>query len=123
MAGRDREERRRAYRAGRLAEDVAVIWLRLKGYRILARRYRHPAGEVDIVARRGRHLVAVEVKRRADIATALDAITPRQRRRIARGLEGFLAVRPALAGLDVRFDVILVAGFRRPCHILDAWRL
>lgn len=106
--------RRRAERRGQGAERLCIWLLRLKGYRILARRFRVPSGEIDLIARRGRVLVAVEVKARAGFDAAAAAISPHQRRRIARALEHFLARRPDLAVLDRRFDVMMVVPRRWP---------
>jgi putative endonuclease len=114
--------RQRAYRAGRKAEMIAAALLRLKGYRILARDYRAGVGELDIVARRGRLLAVIEVKRRRDLATALAAVTARQQRRIARAAAAYLARHQGLGELDIRFDVIVVLPHRPPRHIKDAWR-
>ena len=116
------ESRRQAYGAGRRAEGLAAWWLRFKGYRILARGLRLPVGEIDLIARRGRCLAFVEVKRRATLAAALEAVTPRQRRRILRAAEAWLAQRPDLAGLDLRFDALLLVPGRWPRHLPDAWR-
>jgi putative endonuclease len=117
LAGRQRAERR-----GRQAEWLASMRLRLAGYRIIARNVRTPAGEIDLVARRGRHLAFVEVKARAAQGDAAAAIAPRQQARIRRAAEIFLARRPDLATLLCRFDAILVCGWRPPRHIVDAWR-
>ncbi len=117
-----RHGRRKAERAGRLAETLCVWLLRLKGYRVLARDLRTPVGEIDIIARRGRLVVAVEVKRRAVARAALEAVQARQRRRIARAFSAFLAHRPALAALGQRFDVMVVVPRALPRHIKDAWR-
>ena len=114
--------RRRAWRWGRLAETLCALDLRVRGYRIIARRLRCPLGEIDIVARRGRILAVVEVKARGGGADAADAIGPRQRDRITRAAGWLLTTRPDLAALDVRFDAMLVAPWRRPRHIRDAWR-
>ncbi|OAN49100.1 hypothetical protein A6A04_02980 [Paramagnetospirillum marisnigri] len=118
--------RREAHHRGRLAEALAVAWLRLKLYRILARglvRGRGSgAGEVDIVAKRGRVLAFVEVKHRADLDRAAQAISAAQRGRIQRAAAAFVARRPDLAACDLRFDAILVAPGRWPRHIPDAWR-
>lgn len=115
--------RRRAAEArGRRGEALAAWWLRLKGYRILARDYRTPVGEIDLVARRGRVLAMVEVKRREGTAAALEAISPRQQARIARAAEAFLQRHRALAGLDLRFDSVLIVPGRPPRHLPDAWR-
>lgn len=120
-------KRQRSRMFGARAETWAVAWLRLKGYRILARGHvagrGTGAGEIDIVARRGRLVVFVEVKARASLDQAAQAVSIRQRRRIARGAEAFLARRPDLAGLDIRFDSVLIAPYNLPCHIVDAWRM
>src|SRR5438128_6043589 len=100
-----RPERRSAERRGRVAELMCRWHLRLRGWRIVARGWRCPSGEIDILARRGRVLAVVEVKQRPDLATAVTAIAPRQRRRIARATEAFLVTRPELNGLTLRFDV------------------
>lgn len=115
--------RRQAYLRGLDAEARAVLLLRLKFYRILARRYRAPGGEIDIIARRGRVINAIEVKARASEAEALEAVSLRQQRRILRTLMFFQSRHPALAHLDFRFDIIWVAPYRLPKHIVDAWRV
>lgn len=120
---RDAAVRRRRERAGRLAESVCAWHLRLRGYAVLARRFRVPTGEIDIVARRGGAVVFVEVKLRRTRADALESLGPRQRRRIAAAAEVFLASRPRLSGLDARFDVMLVVPWRLPVHVADAWRI
>jgi putative endonuclease len=117
------EARRRAFRLGHWAETLCVADLRLRGYRVLARRVRYPVGEIDIVARRGGTLAVIEVKARRDARAAAAAITPRQRRRIARAAEWLRAERPVLAQLQPRFDVMLVAPRRRPRHVRDAWQM
>jgi putative endonuclease len=111
----------RAVRRGRFAETLCLWHLRLHGWRILARDYRVPVGEIDIVARRGGTLAAIEVKARGTLETAVHSISPRQRRRVARALEQFLAARPDLAVLTLRFDVMLVARRRLPRHLPNAW--
>jgi putative endonuclease len=120
MSATDR--RRRAERRGRWAESLCLWTLRLKGYRILARDYRVRVGEIDILARRGRVLAAVEVKARATETLAQEAVTPRQRRRILRAATHFLTGRPDLQHLTLRFDVMLVLPGRLPRHLRDAWR-
>jgi putative endonuclease len=125
MTGK-RVERRRAWRFGRLGEAVVAVWLRLQGYRILARDYRTPVGEIDIVARRGGLLVFVEVKARDNAAAgeaSAQALTRRQRRRIERAAEAFLKQRPDLAGSSLRFDLVLVGRAGWPLHLRNAWRV
>jgi len=114
--------RQRAQRRGRVAEWLCLWHLRLRGWHILARDWRCPAGEIDILARRGKVLAVIEVKSRGEIATAATALAPRQRRRINRAAEAFLLQRSDLAGLDLRFDLMLVAPLRPPRHWRGAWR-
>ena len=110
---------------GRVAEQVAVCWLRLKFYHIVARRHRSGlagAGEIDIVARKGGILAIIEVKARTDMIDAAWALDRRQRERLAKGALSLLASHPDWVALDVRFDLILVAPWRLPRHVIGAWR-
>ena len=107
---------------GRRAERRAAWWLRLKGYAVLARRFRSPAGEIDLVAGRPGLVAFVEVKARPDALAGLEALGPRQRRRIVRAAEHFLKLRPELADAELRFDLVVCAPWRLPRHVPDAWR-
>ncbi len=112
---------------GRSAERRAAWLLRLKGYVILARNFRpaksHGLGEIDIVARRGRMLVFVEVKARGREADAIMAIGPEQQARIARAAAHFLKTRPLYRDFAQRYDaMVLEAGRFWPRHLADAWR-
>src|SRR6186997_1541523 len=89
-----RPERQAAFHIGISAESRAAALLIAKGFRIAARRWRTPLGEVDIVARRGRLLVFVEVKARASLDDAAWSVTPRQRWRVIAGAEAWLAAHP-----------------------------
>ena len=115
-------ERHRRYRLGRHAELFCAWHLRLRGWRILAQRYRSPVGEIDIVARRGSLIAFVEVKARRDRRLALEAVSERQRRRVCRAAEVFVGTHPALAALDFRFDVMVISPWSLPLHVIDAWR-
>ncbi|WP_284735809.1 YraN family protein [Dongia deserti] len=111
-----KRNRQRAYLSGRRAERIACWLLRLKGYRILAVNWRCPVGEVDILARRGTVLAAIEVKRRSagliesESAgdAALFAISPHQQARVARAAEVFASRRSDCQGLELRLDAITV---------------
>ena len=116
-----REKRRRAERTGRTAERFAAIFLTLKGFSVLDRRIKTPAGEIDLSARRSRLIVFVEVKARAALDDALFAVTPRTQQRISTAAALYLSRRPALAECAVRYDIIAVSGWRVR-HIADAWR-
>ncbi len=120
---RDRrtDTRRTREKRGRQAEALAALALRLKGYRILDRRIRTPAGEIDLVARRGMVVAFVEVKARQTHGRAAESITPAQRRRIVRAAANYIAANPRLAPLTQRFDAILVEPRRWPHHIINAW--
>lgn len=116
-----RSRRRRALARGRRGEALCALWLRLKGYRIVARNLRTPLGEIDIVARRGDVLAIIEVKRRGDLAAAGEAVTPRQRRRLSLAARTMLSRIPESERLSVRFDAMLLGG-GRIVHLRDAWR-
>jgi putative endonuclease len=116
-----RPERQAAFRVGISAESRAAAFLIAKGFRILARRWRSPLGEIDIVARRRRLLVFAEVKARANLDEAAEAVTDRQRRRIAAAAEIWLAENPDGTIRDIRFDAILVAPGKIPRHIPAAF--
>lgn len=114
--------RRAAWRFGLRAEAIAVWLLRLKGYRILARRFASPVGEIDIIARRRNLLAFVEVKGRHGGGVDLNAITDRQMRRIGRAAEAFVQARPVFVNCDRRFDAVLVGSGGWPRHRVDIWR-
>ena len=113
-------DRRQAERQGRIGETAAAWWLRLKGWRILARRVRTPVGEVDLVARKGNLISFVEVKRRATEAELDFAIDQRRLSRVAAAAE-YLAPRYMQAGDDIRIDDILIARGIALRHIENAW--
>ncbi|SFP66969.1 putative endonuclease [Sphingomonas rubra] len=117
---RPKMDRRLAEAAGRRGERVAGWWLRLRGWRILERRVRTAAGEVDLVARRGKLVAFVEVKARASAAELDWAIDERRLARVAAAAE-MLMPRYAGPGDDIRVDVILLAPGARPRHIENAW--
>ncbi len=110
-----------ARRAGRSAEVLAALWLMAKGYRILGLRLRTPQAEIDLLAKRGRVLAVVEVKRRATVRDAVEAVAPLQRERLVRAARALAARRKSLAGLQVRLDLFALAPGARPRHIAGAW--
>ncbi len=112
---------RRNYDHGRRAEFLCRLALRLKGYQILAARYRTPLGEIDIVAARGNVIAIVEVKARSSRDRAAAALSPQQQARLQRAAQYLLARRPELMHAILRFDLMLVAPRRWPEHIPSAW--
>ena len=107
---------------GRMAERLCSTLLRLKGYKILKRRYKTKVGEIDIIAQRGKMLIFVEVKTRLTLLSALESISLNQRRRIEKAAQFFLQFYQNYSGYDLRFDVMLVAPWRIK-HLKDAWIL
>lgn len=113
--------RAEAERRGRRGETLAAWWLRLQGWRVLARRQKIGAGEVDLVVRRGRMVAFVEVKWRADAAGLDTAIDAYRLRRVARAAEA-LAPKFVRPGDDMRIDVVLIAPGQWPRRIDNAWQ-
>ncbi len=111
----------RALRKGAIAEYRAMLALVLKGYRIAAFRYRTRLGEIDIIARKGDLVACVEVKARADIESAVAAVSPLSRRRIRAASDLWLARQPDAARLSIRYDIVSVSPWRWPVHIPDAF--
>lgn len=122
MSDLKKQARRRAQAWGIGAESLCTWRLRLTGWRIVARDFKTPQGEIDLIARRGRLLAIIEVKARRDAAMAPEAIGRRQQRRIEAATLRLLQAQPELAGLDIRFDAMLVSPWRWPVHLRDAWR-
>ena len=114
-------ERVAAFRTGLSAEARAAGYLMAKGYRILAKRFRTPHGEIDLVARRRNVIAFIEVKARASLDEAAYAVTPRQQRRIIDAAQGWLMAHPEHAESDLRFDAMLIAPRRLPRHLLAAF--
>lgn len=113
--------RQQAERRGRGAETLACWYLRLKGWRILARRARVRGGEVDIVARRGGTLAFVEVKARATEDSAAFALDEWRLRRVAVAAER-LTPRYMRQGDDVRIDALFIVPGRWPTHLANVWQ-
>ncbi len=114
-------QRRVAFRFGLSAESRAAAFLIAKGYRILARRFRTPVGEIDIIARRRDVLVFVEVKARDNFDEAAESIGKRQQSRIIGAAQMWLATHPEDVMRDMRFDAILVIPGRLPRHLPAAF--
>ena len=113
-------KRQRAERGGRRGEWLASLWLRLRGWEILARRARTPLGEVDLVARRGAMVAFVEVKARASAAEAEFALDEYRLRRVAAAAEA-LAPRYLRPGDDMRIDAMFIVPWRLPRHLENVW--
>jgi putative endonuclease len=100
---------------------IAALWLIARGWRVIGFRVPSAQGEIDLIARRGRVLAVVEVKRRRRLDEALAAVAPQQRRRLRRAARALCGRRTDLAGLDVRLDLIAIGPGGWPRHVPDAW--
>ena len=115
--------RQQAERRGHHSESVAALWLRLKGYRILARRLKTHAGEIDLVAAAPFGPVCfIEVKARENARFAAESVLPAQQTRIAHAASLYLAGRPGLARRGSRFDIVAIVPRALPVHHRDVWR-
>ena len=126
MTPNPRHKKRQAQKRGQWGERFCRWTLILSGWSILQHGYSSKrgtgAGEVDLIAKRGRVVAFIEVKSRADITTGLEAVSADQQARIVRGAERFLAAHPYLADHDTRFDVMVVRHWRWPVRFADSWR-
>lgn len=115
--GPDHKARRHALRRGARGEFWASVALMLKGFRIVERRYKTRLGEIDLIARRGTLVLIVEVKARATLAEAMDAIARQSERRIEAAADLWLARQPDRPRLSVRFDMVAILPRRWPVHV------
>lgn len=113
--------RQAAHAHGHRAETIAVWYMRLKGYRLIANRFKSTVGEIDLIMQRGRTMVFIEVKARAKVDDSIWAVTPQQSRRIASAASLF-AARQDMSGIDFqRFDIVAVPSYLWPTHIKNAF--
>ena len=113
--------RRKRNRAGQRAEWLALFYMMSKGYLPVAMRYKTPQGEIDLVMRRGKTLVFVEVKARASREDAAFAIHSKNQTRIVNAARAFLSTYANFQGWNIRFDAIMIAWYRWPHHITHAF--
>ncbi|WP_173934562.1 YraN family protein [Chelativorans sp. Marseille-P2723] len=121
MATEMHHKRLQAYRRGHRGEWFAAVALMLKGYRIVARRFRTPLGEIDLIARRGSVVAIVEVKVRAKLEDAMNAVGPATQRRIDAAADIWLARQPDYARLSLRYDLIAILPGRWPVHVKNIY--
>lgn len=117
-----RASRFAAHRLGHRAEWLAALALLVKGYRIVARRYRTKLGEIDLIARRGDLVLIVEVKARPTLAEAMEAIGRMSERRIEGAADLWLARQRDHARLSLRFDLVAVLPRRWPVHVENVFQ-
>lgn len=117
MGARNRQERLRHYRRGQRGERLAALALMLKGYRIIARRYRTRLGEIDLIARRGNLVTFVEVKVRPTLIDAMEAISAMSEARIEAAADLWLSHQHDHGRLSLRFDMVAILPRRWPVHV------
>jgi putative endonuclease len=115
------QKRRRAHALGLNAESLAAWYLRLTGWRILKRRYKTKAGEIDLIAKRGKTVAFVEVKARKTRRAALEAVTPASQQRIARAAKIFVSQHAKAGFYTLRFDIVIVCPWTLPERIVNAF--
>ncbi len=108
------------YYFGLLAEHIACLYLRLKFYQIIAKRYKTPFGEVDIIARKGRRIIFIEIKARRD-TSLMDFISKHQQQRITQAAQYFLLKFSKYQTYDLRFDAIIMNRYFWPKHFISYW--
>lgn len=113
------EQGRKSWQRGLLAEWIAILYLRFKGWKIVAHRHKYPVGEVDIVAVKATTVIAVEVKFRRRFSFQKEFVTPFQWRRIEKASRFIMKRFPA--HFTLRFDMILITPWRWPCHRENEW--
>ncbi len=111
-----------SYNFGLYAETFAVLYLRCKLYKILARRYKTSHGEIDIIAQRGKHVVFIEVKARKKKHDLHDVLSTRQQFRIANAANDFIAKHKKIRDHNLRFDLIIVAPGCYIRHLRNIWQ-
>jgi putative endonuclease len=116
----DKARRLRAYRRGHRGEWLAALALMIKGYRIIARRYRTKLGEIDLIARRGNLVLIIEVKARPTLMEALEAVSWTSERRIEAAADMWLSRQPDHGQLSLRFDMVAILPRRWPVHVPNA---
>ena len=116
-----KNKKQKAYQRGKWAEYLAAAMLIFKGYRILTLRYKAIHGEIDIIARRGRTIVFIEVKARKSLTAGKESVTVKQRERISNAATQFMKQRPRLSNLTSRYDIVVIIPKSLPKHIKSAW--
>jgi putative endonuclease len=114
-------DRQAAYQKGHRGETRAAWALRLKGFRIVARRYKTKLGEVDLIARKANLIIMVEVKARSTLEDALQSVTHTAWRRIEAAGDLWLAQQPDYAQLSIRYDIVAVLPSKWPVQIEGVW--
>nr|WP_244537078.1 YraN family protein [Methylobacterium pseudosasicola] len=115
--------RRAAHLRGHRAEWLAMAALLLKGYWPMERRVSFAGGEIDLIVRRPRTIVFVEVKARSSLDDARVAIDAAKRRRFSRAVRAWIGRNPWCAGMTLRADAVFVGPGEWPAHLPDVFTI
>lgn len=115
-------QRKAREKHGRFAENIAAIWLKCCGYRIVKRNVKMRSGEIDIIATRKNVIAFVEVKARPNLDAGLRAVPDKSWRRISRSAEIWMSHQSEFASFDWRYDLIVVCPWKFPKQMKDFWR-
>ena len=108
------------YNLGIVAEYFVLIYYLIRFYQPLHHRYKSYVGEIDIIMKRGKCLVFIEVKaRKHGIDEAI--VSGNQQRRISKTAELFITKNQRYTGYNIRFDLVIVKPYRLPQIIKNAW--
>lgn len=121
MAMRSAEDRKRAFRRGHVSEYIAAFSLMLRGYRIVAMRYRTKAGEIDIIARKGDVVSFIEVKARTTTEASVFAVGGSTQGRIRNASLTWLSGQKDGGRLSYSYDIVAIRPWRWPVHLKDAF--
>lgn len=113
-------KKQKSYNFGILAEKIVGIFLTLKFYKIIHRRFKCKFGEIDIIARKNNRIIFIEVKARKDIAL-MDFISKYQSERIKKAAEFFILQNPKYRNYKISFDAIYVNKYFIPIQIKNYW--
>lgn len=108
---------KKTHQFGILAERITILFLRLKGYKILFWRYKTVFGEIDIIAKKGKMIVVIEVKARKSKTAIEELLQPKQVSRIKKTTELFLANNTKFRKCPIRFDFVMMNKFYFPRHL------
>ena len=111
----------RSWHIGKFAESLVILWMWLRFYNIIDYRYKTKLGELDLVVKRGKTLIIVEIKLRPSLAESLESVPKFSQERIVRATQWYLAKHPKYNDYTVRFDIVAIAPWRFPIHIKNAF--
>ena len=98
---------------GKEGEEMAVGYLIIKGYSILERNYRNPFGEIDLIAKDGKTVVFIEVKRRNTDSYGLpvESVDIKKQKRLSKAATAYITEK-RITNLPCRFDVVSIYNDR-----------